>query len=202
MRIHRLVGSLLVACSLTSLGLTVGGGPRVGAQTAELEAPPTKDGVEGEIVDRPSQASVPITPMRADDPRIQAAAAKNAQAPGPARKTGPGEVPAIAPKTLPVGTPAAMDLVGTGSPTAATAKVKDPVVEDAEIRIPAPPDDTKIDAKTKAKRKKFDEKTSKRTERTVTASKFSNADGSETTCPSNRDICRYIGRKRERGCAG
>jgi hypothetical protein len=156
------------------------GGPRVGAQTAQLEAPPTKDGVEGEIVDRPSQASAPVTPMRADDPRIQAAEAKNAAAPGPGTKTGPGEVPAVTPKVLPVGTPAAMDLVGDGNPTAAKAKLKDPVVEPAEVRIPAPPDDAKIDAKIKAKRKKFDEKTSKRTERTATASKFTNADGSET----------------------
>jgi hypothetical protein len=156
------------------------GGPRVGAQTAQLEAPPTKDGVEGEIVDRPSQASAPVTPMRADDPRILEAAAKNAAAPGPATKTGPGEVPAVAPKALPVGTPAAMDLVGNGNPVAATAKEKDPVVEPGEIRIPAPPDDAKIEAKTKAKRKKPDEKTSKRTERTATASKFTNADGSAT----------------------
>jgi YD repeat-containing protein len=136
--------------------------------------------VEGEIVDRPSQASVPVTPMRADDPRILAAAAKNAQAPGPATKTGPGEVPAVAQKALPVGTPPAMDFIGTDKPAEAAPKANGVVVEAAEIRIPAPPDESKLDAKTKAKRRKFDEKTSKRSERTATATKFTNADGSTT----------------------
>ncbi len=160
------------------------GGPRVGAQTAQFEAPPTKDGVEGEIVDRPSQASRPVTPMRADDPRIKAAAAKNAQAPGPATKVGPGEVPAVPAQALPAGSPPAMDLVGEAKPEsetgAATAGVKQAVVESAEIRIPARPEDSKVDPKSIAKRKRFDPKTSKRSERTAAVSKFANADGSTT----------------------
>ncbi len=49
-----------------------------------------------------------------------------------------------------------------------------------EVLMPPLPDDAKVDAKLRAKRKRFDEKTSKLVERSAVVSKFENADGSVT----------------------
>ena len=154
-------------------------GPRVGAQTSQVVAPPNKDGVEGEIVDRPSQASQPVEVPGPDDPRIKAVETSNRSAPGPATKSGPGEVAAAPAKELPVGIPPAMDIVGA-APKAPDAKKAEPINEVVDIPLPALPDEEKLDAKTKAKRKRFDSKTSKRVSRTAIAAQFSNADGSST----------------------
>ncbi len=162
-----------------SLGLTLGGGPRVGAQTAQVVAPPNKDGVEGQIVDQPSQASQPVEIPGANDPRIKAVEATNRSAPGPATKSGPGEVAAVPQKEQAAGAPSAMDIVGGGG-EASISKRAAPVLEVVDNALPALPSEDTLDSKAKAKRKRFDSKTSKRSGRTATAAQFANADGSST----------------------
>jgi RHS repeat-associated protein len=74
-----------------------------------------------------------------------------------------------------------MDLVAgdSGSGISAEANKAPASFEQVEISLPSLPEDTKTDKNPKG-RKRFDEQTSRRSGRTVTSSKFENADGSST----------------------
>jgi RHS repeat-associated protein len=167
-----------------------------------------KDGVAGDRVDRPSQASEKVPEFDRNAPAVVEHLRKAGSVKGPNVSSGPGEVAAIPASVLPAGAASAMDLVSglsgeLAGDTKAAAKGKDGRTKEAvgdsvnasratitldakdgggpgELEVPALPDDSKLDVKVRGKRKRFDEKTSKLSERTGTGSKFTNADGSVT----------------------
>ncbi len=172
MRFRRLVGACLGLALVASVTVVTGAGKPGGAQTkkagvgAPVEvgriAPPPnvpKDGVVGERVDRASQASLPVEVLENSDPRVVSAITKAGSAPGPKVIAGPGEVPAVPAVALPVGAPSANELIAPeGIPSLVPVKPKDAVAGEvgvvSEIVLPPLPDETKLDEKAKAKRKR------------------------------------------------